>query len=82
MNLNCYDYYPKEERKHIQDFIDDVDFMLSELGNLYKLKYFRLNDTHPEQREDADERQLALLETVIDQGEELAHYLREYKEGI
>ena len=37
MNGNCYDFYPKEERKFVQDFIDDADFMAAELRNLYKL---------------------------------------------
>lgn len=82
MNLNCYDYYPKEERKHIQDFIDDVDFMTSELRNLCKLKSFRFEEMPYDMKEDSEERHLADLWAVIDQSEELAHLLRVYKDGI
>ena len=82
MNLNCYDYYPKEERKHIQSFIDDVDFMAAELLNMYEMKEYKLKERHPDDIADEELRHLEHLEAIIDTAEDIAHELRRYKEDI
>lgn len=80
MNGNCYDFYPKEERKFIQDFIDDLDFAFSELSNLYDLRSYQLDEIATEDRTDEDERRLEQLAHVLDGYDELAHRMRVYKE--
>ena len=80
MNLNCYDYYPKEERKFIQDFIDDLDFAHSELSNLYDLRASQFDEVPFEDRTDEDERRLEQLLYVLDSYDELVHRMRVYKE--
>lgn len=82
MNLNCYDYSPKEERKFIQDFIDDADFMASEMRNLHRLKKSKLDDLPVNEVTDMERWHLDDLENLIDSAEDLAHSLRKYKEDI
>ena len=80
MNLNCYDYSPKEEKKVIQDFIDDLDFAFSELSNLYDLRSYQLDEIATEDRTDEDERRLEQLAHVLDSYDELVHRMRVHKE--
>lgn len=80
MNLNCYDYSPKEEKKVIQDFIDDLDFAFSELSNLYDLRASQFDEFPFEDRTDEDERRLEQLLYVLDSYDELVHRMRVYKE--
>ena len=82
MNGNCYDFYPKEESKFIQDFIDDTDFMAAELLNLYKLKAYKLRERHPDDIADMELWHLEHLETIIETAEDIAHELRRYKEDV
>ena len=82
MNLNCYNMYPKEERKVIQDFIDDVDFMVSELNNLYRFKVGQYDGDPEMDWTDPEARHITQLYDIIAAGEEIAHDLREYKENI
>ena len=82
MNLNCYNMYPKEERKLVQDFIDDIDFMVSELDNLYRFKVGQYDGDLEMDWTNSEARQITRLYDIIAAGEEIANDLREYKENI
>lgn len=82
-NLNCYNLYPKEERKLILDFIDQGAFAYDELSNLMEFheKYDGDIDVDGIDQGRHDEK-ADKLQTVVDTLNDYLEALEKYFDAI